>query len=79
MSATSIELYNALVDSGIDRKRAERVAQVVVSKEDAKSFATKSDIVDLRSDLRVQTARITIVIALNVGILAAVLATFIVG
>ena len=79
MSATSIELYNALVDSGIDRKRAERVAQAVVSKEDAKSFATKADIVDLRSDLRVQTARITIVIALNVGILAAVLATFIVG
>ena len=79
MSATSIELYNALIDSGIDRKRAERVAQAVVSKEDAKRFATKADIADLRSDLRVQTARITIVIALNVGILAAVLATFIVG
>lgn len=79
MSATSIELYNALVDSGIDKKRAERVAQIVVSKEDAKSFATKADIADLRTDLRVQTARITIVIALNVGIFAAVLATFIVG
>ena len=78
MSATSIELYNALGDSGIEKERAERVAQIVVSKEDAKNFATKSDIVDLRSDLRVQTARITIVIALNVGIFAAVLATFIV-
>ena len=79
MSITSIELYNALVDSGIEKGRAERVAQIVVSKEDAQNFATKADIVDLRSDLRVQTARITIVIALNVGILAAVLATFIVG
>ena len=79
MSTTSIELYNALVDSGIEKGRAERVAQIVVSKEDAQNFATKADIVDVRSDLRVQTARITIVIALNVGILAAVLATFIVG
>ena len=42
MSTTSIELYNALVDSGIEKGRAERVAQIVVSKEDAQNFATNT-------------------------------------
>ena len=86
MSTTAIELYNALVDAGIEKKRAEHVAKSVLSKEEAQSFATKSDIAELRSDiaelrseLRVQIARINLLTALNVGIFVAVLANFVVA
>ena len=86
MSTTAIELYNALVDAGIEKKRAERVAESVLSKEEAQNLATKSDIATLRSDmtelrseLRVQIARINLLTALNVGIFVAVLANFVVA
>ncbi len=60
-------------------KGAERVAELVISREEAKHLATKSDVADLRADLRVITARLNLLSALNVGIFVSVLATFVVA
>ena len=79
MSDTTLELYNALIEVGIEKKRAERVAELVISREEAKHLATKSDIADLRADLRVIAARLNLLSALSVGIFVSVLASFIVG
>lgn len=79
MSDTTLELYNALIEAGIEKKRAERVAELVISREEAKHLATKSDIADLRADLRVITARLNLLSALSVGIFVSVLASYIVG
>ena len=79
MSDTTLELYNALIDAGIEKKRAERVAELVISREETKHLATKSDVADLHADLRVITARLNLLSALSVGIFVSVLATFIVG
>jgi len=78
MSDTTLEIYNALIEAGIEKKRAERVAELVISREEARHLATKSDIGDLRADLRVITARLNLLSALSVGIFVSVLATFIV-
>lgn len=75
MSDTTLELYNALIEAGIEKKRAERVAELVISREEAKHLATKSDV----ADLRVITARLNLLSALNVGIFVSVLATFVVA
>ncbi len=79
MSDTTLELYNALIEAGIEKKRAERVAELVISRDEAKLFATKSDVGELRADLRVITARLNLLSALSVGIFVSVLASFIVG
>jgi hypothetical protein len=79
MSDTTLEIYNALIEAGISKKRAERVAELVISREEARHLATKSDIAELRADVRVITARLNLLSALSVGILVSVLATFVVG
>jgi hypothetical protein len=45
MSSATLELYNALVEAGVDKEKAEAAARAVVSREDAKDFATKADLV----------------------------------
>jgi hypothetical protein len=75
MSDTTLELYNALIEAGIDRQRAERVAELLISRDDAKHLATKTDIADLRADLRVITARLNLLSALSVGIFVTVIAS----
>ena len=79
MSDTTLEIYNALIEAGIGKERAERVAELVISREEARHLATKSDIAELRADLRVVTARLNLLSALSVGIFVSVLATFVVG
>ena len=79
MSDTTLELYNALIEAGIEKKRAERVAELVISRDEARHLATKSDIADLRADLRVITARLNLLSALSIGIFVSVLVTFVVG
>ena len=79
MSDTTLEIYNALIEAGIGKKRAERVAELVISREEARHLASKSDIAELRADLRVITARLNLLSALSVGIFVSVLATIIVG
>jgi hypothetical protein len=79
MSETTLELYNALIEAGIEKKRAGRVAELVISREEARHLATKSDIADLRADLRVITARLNLLSALSVGIFVTLIASYLVS
>lgn len=51
MTTAAINLYKALVKAGIDEETAKQVSQEVITSEDAKSFATKSDLAELKSTL----------------------------
>jgi hypothetical protein len=51
MTSATIELYKALVSAGVDEDRARQVAEDVVTKDDAKHFATRADAAELRSEL----------------------------
>jgi hypothetical protein len=51
MSSATLELYNALIEAGVDKEKAEAAARAVVSREETKEFATKSDIALLKSEL----------------------------
>jgi hypothetical protein len=51
MSSATLELYNALVEAGVDKEKAEAAAKAVISREEAKTFTTKSDLIELRSQL----------------------------
>ena len=70
MSTATIELYNALVQAGVDKEKAKEVARDLVTRDDAQNFATKTDIkqleVTLYGALAVQTIT---VIAAVVGLL----------
>lgn len=70
MSTATLELYNALVEAGVDKDRAEAAARAVISREMAKEFATKSDIVELRSNLVMWMAGFHIA---SLGALAAII------
>lgn len=51
MSTAALDLYNVLVEVGVEKDKARRVADEVISREDAKHFVTKLDIKDLKLDL----------------------------
>jgi hypothetical protein len=70
MSSATLELYNALIEAGVDKEKAEAAARAVVSREEAKNFATKSDLVDLRSQLIMWMAGFHIA---SLGVIAALL------
>lgn len=61
MSTATIELYNALVKAGIDEDKAKKVAENVVTRDDAQHFVTKADITALEGRLQrfVFTALVT--------------------
>ena len=52
MSLTVNELYQALIDAGVDEKKAEAAARVVLSREEAnQQLATKTDLVHLPTEI----------------------------
>jgi len=51
MATATIRLYKALVQAGIDEETARQVSEEVITSEDAKAFATKSDLAELKSSL----------------------------
>jgi hypothetical protein len=51
MATATIRLYKALVQAGIDEETARQVSEEVVTSEDAKTFATKGDLAELKSTL----------------------------
>jgi hypothetical protein len=71
MTTATLELYNALIEAGVDKERAEAAVRAVVSKELAKEFATKADIVELKPQLVMWMAGFHIA---SLGALAAILA-----
>lgn len=44
MSTAVMEIYKALVEAGVSDKQAQEAAQSVISRQEAKEFATKSDL-----------------------------------
>ena len=70
MPTATIELYNALVQAGVDEEKAKEVAKELVTRDDAQIFATKADIKQLEATLYKALAVQTItVIAAVVGLL----------
>ncbi len=51
MSSATLELYNALIDAGVDKEKAEQASKAVITRAEAQVFATKSNIVELRADM----------------------------
>lgn len=51
MSSATIELYNALIEAGVDKNKAEQAAKAVISREEATTFATRGDIADLKAEI----------------------------
>ncbi len=52
MSTASIEIYNALVQAGIDKDKAKQVADDLVTRADTQHFATKEDVTALEGHLQ---------------------------
>ena len=74
MSSATVDLYNALVEAGVDKEQAQKVADQIVTREDAQHFATKADLAELKADLQrfLFTALVTqavFIIGLVVGLI----------
>jgi hypothetical protein len=52
MQSNTIELYNALIEAGVEKGQAKQAASAVVSREEAKHFATKADLTDMEARLQ---------------------------
>ena len=48
-NAHTYDLYNALLDAGVEKDKAQKAAETVVSRSEAEHFATKADISDLKA------------------------------
>ncbi len=51
MSTTTIQLYTALVEAGVDKEKAREAAEAVVSRDEAQHFATKADIGEVKAHI----------------------------
>lgn len=51
MTAAGLTLYKALVRAGIDEDIARRVSEEVITRDEAKHFATKADVSELKATL----------------------------
>lgn len=52
MSSTTVDLYTALIEAGVEEQKAKRVADKIITQDDAVHFATKADIASLKADLQ---------------------------
>ncbi len=52
MTTATLSLYKALLKAGIDEETARQVSEDVVTKDEAKTLATKADIANLKADLQ---------------------------
>jgi hypothetical protein len=52
MSSATVDLYNALIEAGVDKEKAKTVADKIVTSDDAVHFATKSDVSEMKADLQ---------------------------
>lgn len=77
MKMTTIEIYNALIEAGIDKEKAKKASEVIVTKDMAAEFATKEDTFALKSDIARLESKINMLtgfmFAINGAILVAVL------
>ncbi len=77
MSSATLEIYNALIEAGVDKVKAEAAAKAVVSREEAREFATKSDVSLLKSEITETKSQLIMWMAgfhiASLGIIAALL------
>lgn len=52
MSSTTVDLYTALIEAGVEKQKAKQVADKIITTDDAVHFATKADIASLKADLQ---------------------------
>ncbi len=53
MNTTTLDIYNLLVDAGIDREKAKPLAKEILSRDEAaKTLATKQDISEIKDQMR---------------------------
>lgn len=59
MTTSTLEIYTLLVNAGVKEKEAKPLAEQIISREEAKEFATKTDLNDVKRDLtlEIQKAR----------------------
>ncbi len=57
MTSATIELYNALVKAGVEDAKAKQVAEDFVTRDEAKNFATKTDIESVKTEIASLEAR----------------------
>ena len=48
---STVTIYNILVDLGVDKAKAREAAELIVTHDQAREFATKADLNQLRSDM----------------------------
>lgn len=82
MTTATLELYNALVEAGVDKDKAEAAAKAVLSREQAKEFATKEfatkeDVSDMKRQMTEMQSRLIMWMAgfhiASLGMIAALL------
>lgn len=51
MTTNTLDIYNLLINAGIEKDKAEPLARELVTRSDAAEFATKSDIASLKVEI----------------------------
>jgi hypothetical protein len=51
MTSTTLDIFNLLVDAGIEKSKAEPLAREIITRSDAAHFSTKTDIADLKAEM----------------------------
>ena len=77
MTTATLELYNALIEAGVEKEKAEAAARAVISRAEAREFATKTDVSDVQKQLTETKSQLIMWMAgfhiASLGILAALL------
>ena len=73
MSSATLELYKALVSAGVEETKAKKIAEDVITRDDAKHLASKVDIAVIKTEISALETRLYRAIAVQtVAIVGAV-------
>jgi len=73
MSSATLELYKALVSAGVEETKAKKIAEDVITRDDAKHLASKVDIAEIKTEISALETRLYRAIAVQtVAIVGAV-------
>ena len=77
MDTTTLDTYNLLIDAGIKKEVAEPLAKQIITQADAKKFATKEDVADLKVEIeRSQKQNVMWMVGLHIASLGVIIALF---
>ena len=75
MTTNSIEVSREFTDKGMDKNLADAVA-VAIAKHDDENFATKADIADLKSEIKLLAMQVKIVLGLLIALIVGFVVKF---